>query len=454
MAGIALTGLASGVDTATMVQQLMAIEAQGKTRLQMRQTSLTAQQTTLRDLKTKLDTLKSAAADLRSVTTWAETQTVESSDAARVAVARTGGAPIGGYSITVQQLAASAQKTYGWTPGAASQLSIDDGAGGTPITVDIAAGGSIADVASAINGRGDLPVYAAVVGGDKLVLSSRATGAAASFSASGAQLSGPTNEIAGRNAKYLLDGDSVARESATNVLEDAIAGVRLTLKGTTASAVSVTVGAPGIDRDKVKGEIKAFVDAYNALVTATRDKLGEKRVKDATTQADYNKGAFFGDSGLNSMLSSLRGAVGRDYNPLAETGLDALRDIGISTGKAGATSANARAGLLEIDDAKLTEMLEGDAQAVRKLFSGTATPFAQDLEALTSSLDDVLDGRIESLGNRSQDLGKELTRMDVRLRAKEDRLNAQFAAMEAAIAASQEQLAWLQGQLAGLPTWS
>src|SRR5215217_1772873 len=109
MAGVALTGLASGVDTSAIVAQLMALEGKGKTRLQLRQSSLGAQQTTLKDLKTKLDTLKAAAADLRSASTWSETQTVESTDS-RVAVARIGGAPIGGYAVKVTQLAASAQK--------------------------------------------------------------------------------------------------------------------------------------------------------------------------------------------------------------------------------------------------------------------------------------------------------------------------------------------------------
>jgi len=452
MAGVALTGLASGVDTSAIVEQLMAIEAKGKTRLQLRQNSLTAQQTTLKDLKTKLDTLKAAAADLRSAATWSETQTVESTDP-RVAVARTGGAPIGGYSVKVTQLAASAQKTYGWSESAsATQLTFDGGSG--PVTLDIAAGAKIADVASAINGRGDLPIFAAVVGGDKLVLSSRATGATVDFSATGGGLTGPTTTVAGRNAKYLLDGDTVERESATNVVEDAIPGVRLTFKGVTSDAAAVTVGAPGVDREKVKTEIKAFVDAYNAVVNATRTQISEKRVKDAATQTDYNKGAFFGDSGLSSMLSSLRSAVGADYAPLTELGLDSLSDIGISTGKPGASSADTKAGLLQIDDAKLTQMLEADAQGVRNLFSSTGTPFAKDLEKLTDDLGDLLDGRIESSANESKRLGSEMTRMDTRLAAKQQRLEQQFAAMEAAMAASQEQLAWLQGQLAGLPTWS
>jgi hypothetical protein len=111
VAGLGLSGLASGVDTAAIVEQLMAIDRQGKTRLQLRQGSFGAQQTTLRDLKAKLDALKAAAADLRSPATWSEGQTVESSDAARVAVARTGGAPIGGYSVKPEDRAENVRRT-------------------------------------------------------------------------------------------------------------------------------------------------------------------------------------------------------------------------------------------------------------------------------------------------------------------------------------------------------
>jgi flagellar hook-associated protein 2 len=451
VADLGLSGLASGVDTSAIVEQLMALERQGKTRLQLRQGGIGAQQTTLRDLKTKLDALKAAAADLRAPATWSEGQTVESSDPTRVAVTRTGGAPIGGYSVKVTQLAASAQKTYSWTQSpAATQLTIGSA------TVDIAANAKIADVAAAINGRGDLPVYAAVVGGDKLVLSSRATGAAATFTATGAQLGAPTNEIAGRNAKYLVDDDVIERESATNVVEDAVPGLRLTFKGTTAAAASVVVGAPGIDRDKVKAEVKAFVDAYNAVVTATRAQVGEKKVRDPATQADYNKGQFFGDSGLNSMLSRLRAGMGGEYTAIGNTtSLDDLRDIGISTGKPGASTAAAKSGLFTLDEAKLTAALEADAQGVRRLLGGTGTAaFAQDAEALATDLGKLLDGRIESAGTQSKRIADELTRTDTRLAAKEQRLKAQFAAMEAAMSASQTQMAWLEGQLAGLPSWS
>jgi flagellar hook-associated protein 2 len=48
----------------------------------------------------------------------------------------------------------------------------------------------------------------------------------------------------------------------------------------------------------MKTKVKAFVDAYNAVVTSTRSKISEKSIADATTVTDAAKGSLFGDSGL------------------------------------------------------------------------------------------------------------------------------------------------------------
>src|ERR1700742_442338 len=90
MAGLA--GVASGVDTNALVDQLMALERQSLTRLGYRQTAITGQQDALKEVASKLSALKTAARALASDATWAQNQAVESSDPARVAGARTGGA--------------------------------------------------------------------------------------------------------------------------------------------------------------------------------------------------------------------------------------------------------------------------------------------------------------------------------------------------------------------------
>ena len=155
------------------------------------------------------------------------------------------------------------------------------------------------------------------------------------------------------------------------------------------------------------------------------------------------------------MLSKLRGAVGKDYDPAGETGLDALRDIGISTGKAGIDAPTPRPACSSIDDAALTAALDADApgraQPVRRRRRRRSR---RTSGKLADDLGKTLDARVESTTSESKRADDQMTRMDTRLEAKEKRLKAQFAAMETAMGASQTQLAWLQGQLASLPTWS
>ena len=70
MANTSIGGLVSGLDTATIVSQLMQIEAQPQSRLKTRvsteQTSLTALQT----LNAKLSTLAAKASELAKATGW------------------------------------------------------------------------------------------------------------------------------------------------------------------------------------------------------------------------------------------------------------------------------------------------------------------------------------------------------------------------------------------------
>ena len=64
---ITLSGMASGLDTESIISQLMAIEQNKVTAVQMRQVSVTQHKTDLTTIKTKLDAVKSAAAKLLTV---------------------------------------------------------------------------------------------------------------------------------------------------------------------------------------------------------------------------------------------------------------------------------------------------------------------------------------------------------------------------------------------------
>src|ERR1044071_3311380 len=98
---INLSGMASGLDTESIISQLMAIEQNKVTAVQKRQVSVNQHKTDLNTIKTKLDAVKTAANDLQSAALWKPTQTTTSSDPTKVEVSVLGGAGIGGHSIQV-----------------------------------------------------------------------------------------------------------------------------------------------------------------------------------------------------------------------------------------------------------------------------------------------------------------------------------------------------------------
>src|SRR4029079_12843209 len=120
MAGISLSGLSSGLDTQSIIDQLMAVDRAPETRMTLQQSALRARQSTLTDIGTRLRNLLTTAKDLGSISTWADTQSLDVSDANKITATRLGGAAPGGHDVTVSTLARSEQRSYTFAPGAAT----------------------------------------------------------------------------------------------------------------------------------------------------------------------------------------------------------------------------------------------------------------------------------------------------------------------------------------------
>jgi flagellar hook-associated protein 2 len=450
MAGsLALSGLASGVDTSGIIQKLMDIESQGRTRLTTKQSQITARESGIKDVQAKLTALKTAATALSNASTWTSQQTVESSDSARMGAVMLGAtAGAGGTTLNVTALASAAQHAYDYIPAAGATISLMRGGSQVGASVTIDPGTSMKDAATKINAAG-LDVVASVVndnGVDTLVFAAKSTGAASAFSISGLSASSNTRwERAGSDADYTVGDDPTVRHSASNSVENAIPGVKLTFKSTTASPVTITVGSPGLDTDTVKKKISDYVDAYNNLITAVNGKVTEKTVAkdDQQFTSDLTKGLLFGDTGLTGMMSKLRSlSVAND--PL--NAWDSLGDLGITTGKAGATSADSKLGKLTIDSTQLTDLLGTNPDQVKSLLANVSKQVGDFVDGQGK----VLDGRVDSAESELKGLGDQLRRTNDMLKAKQDRLEAQFAAMETALSQAQSQQSWLSGQLSAL----
>lgn len=453
MTGISLSGLASGLDTNTMITQLMQIESQPRTRVAFQQTQVQARMTALKDVQAKLQTLRDASADLRLPATWGNVQTLGVSDKTIAGAKLNGSAGTGDYSVTVVQLARAEQHSFDVAQGVTSGFTVNMAGGGA---YNVGAGATAADVAAAINADASAPVNAVLVspgdGTQRLVLTSKTTGANGGFSTGLTEVAGTART--GRDAQVTVAGDPTVYSSSTNVISGAIPGVDLSL--TAPGTTTVTVGAPAPDTDTIVAKVKAYVTAYNDALDNMRSKTTEKAVVNPKTDADKLKGLLGGDSALTGFMNELRQAA---YTPFAglATGRDQLSEIGISTAKStssGAINQDALAGKLVFDETAFRASLASDPAGTRALIAGTSTTDGLS-QRMTAMLDNDLGdngikGRLASGDTELGHIKDNLARMDSRLALTEERYKQQFANLETMLSQAQSQGQWLQGQLAQL----
>jgi flagellar hook-associated protein 2 len=451
MAGISLGGLSSGLDTQSVIDQLMAIDRAPETRLRLKESALEARQQTLSDVATRLRNLLTAAKDLGSVSTWADTQTLDVSDSSKLVATRQSGAAPGGHDVTVTTLARSEQRSFAFTKEAGT-LNL-----GPDTHISVSASDDGAAVADKINAASGSPFYAVYVKDplndptkDRLVLTRKDTGRydPAGLSVDGLGWTSAATVKEGVNASFSVDGGT-PQESLSNVVTSAIPGLQLTLKATGTS--SVTVSPPGPDNSAVKGKVQAFVDQYNSTVDFIRSELAEKRVPNATSDTDARKGSLFADTQLTGLLAQLRGIVS-DKTGVGGA-IKSFGDIGVSTGTAtgGAASADALAGKLQLDATKFADALQDNRIDLKSFLTDTTNGISAKLTTLLDPVakasSGLMDVRAKQAGDEAGSIEDQIALMETRLSEKADRLKAQFTAMEQALAQSQSQQSWLAAQL-------
>jgi flagellar hook-associated protein 2 len=458
MAGVAFSGLASGLDTESIIQSLLAVDGIAKTRLNTQQQAAQARKSALGDVESRMKTLRMAAQDLGSSLLWTESQTVGTTDDKSVGATITGGAAPGGYSVSVTQLASAAQSTFVFAQqSGASTIDING------VTVNLPADADIDTAVSTINGTADVGVYAVNLGNGKMVLSSRTTGSATSIAASGASIALDSTK-AGRDLQWSVDG--VAQpDSATNTVANAIPGVQLSFKAPT-TGTTVNVSDPGVDPSAVKAKLKAFVAAYNDVVSFTTGKLTEPKVvknssstkpTDSTTltAAEAAKGVLFGDPGLRDMLDSMRGLVSQSVDGLTGS-LTNFAALGISTGAASATtSADAKTGLLTFDEKAFDAAYDANPDGVRKLLGGVTgtTGLSQSWDTMLQPLTQsggLLDQRVDMADGDVTRINDQLSRLSDRLADKEEQYRKMFTNMELSLSKLQSSTSGVLGSLSAL----
>lgn len=439
---INLTGLATGLDTNEFITKLMAVERQPRTRLATQQTDIQANKAALQAVSDALKKLHAASQALADPTLFANKQGIEIGNAGAATGTITAGAPAGGYSLEVVQLARASQASYAFTkPTADGSISISGS--GWSDTVEFKDGDKLSDIATRINSDSKLHVVASVTtvnGVERLSLSSRATGLDSGFTASSPGVLSDEVTKAGQNSLIRIDGEE--HSAANNVFANVIPGVTLQLRGVTSSPTTINVGAAGTDPKAVQDAVKTFVDAYNGALDLIRT---------ATAVSKTSKGQLGGDVTLTQLHDQLRSSLIASGPGGLSLPLEAL---GITTGKASGTatySADAVQGRLTFDNEALAAALTSDSAKVRDVLgrSGVLGGLATMVNTYSGAAGSLAQ-RISASDQQISDLGRQMESLDARLANKETALKAQFGRLEATISQYNDQRSWLDGQLAAL----
>ncbi len=465
MPEIFLGGLGSGLDTAQIISQMIAVE-----RLPIRglETKKTAQQglvTTYQSLISQLQALKSSAESMDAVTKLSAKKATSTNDAAFSAAA-TGSASVSNYSITVNQLAQaqvlSKSYTSDTTVVGTGTLSITVGTGSAKVVTIDSSNNTVNGIRDAINAA-NADVTAAVVfdgtnyqltltaknGGAANTIKTTVSGDSDGNDTDNAGLStlvydSPTTTnmsqvIAAQSASLTVGGISITRNA--NVITDVISGVTLTLKkGTSAVPESGTVSVVD-DTEAVKVKVKAFIAAYNAVATTISD--NSRRGTTPTTAS----GAFVGDSVSRGIMADLSTTVTTSVSGLSGN-ITALSHIGVKT------LSN---GTLTLDETVFASAMATDSDAVVKLFvkavdaagvttsSGVAEEIRKKVGLITNSVDGATTQRIKTLNINIEDLSRQVSTKQAALVVKENALRTRFGRLDQLVAEINRQGASLSG---------
>lgn len=430
MSTVSFSGLATGLDTASIISQLVEIKRAPVYRLQNDKKGYQDQISALGTLKTKLLALQTAARKLDTASEFSSAKATSSVTDALTATASGSAAP-GQYDIVVQTLA-TAQKLQ--SQGYANKLdNVGSGTvsltvGGETKTLNLVGVNTLEGLAQLINDN-VAGVSASIINtGDaatpyRLVVNGTEAGTANAFTLDLSGLSGGVSPImttrtAAADATLLVDGLPVTATS--NNPADVISGVTLHLLEADAGQ-HITVAVER-DTDGISDKVKGLIDAYNDLTSYIQKQSAADGSLEGNTAAHTVKSRM--DSLFTSALTDGLGDV------------TLLAQLGVSRGQDGT---------LEFDEKEFKDTLADQFGSVRDFFIkrdgnvGKASLIDTAIKALTSSTDGVFKFSTDSLNKRIEYADDTIARYERSIDSYQTTLQRRFTAMEQMVSQLQSQ---------------
>lgn len=439
---ISVGGLVSGLDTNSIVSQLMELQQQPITKLQTKQAGYNVELTTYGSLQGVLSTLKTNLQGLDSVQDLTSFSVSSGNDDLFTATVNSS-ASAGSYDITVQQLAAAHKLTSG---SFSEEELVGEGTlhlkvgSGDFLDIAVSATDTISDVAAAINDANH-GVKAAVIfdGTDYfLTLTADNTGAANVINltvtdtgdANNTDMTGLSRLVYDRGITTNLTNTRDAADAVitvdgitdihrdTNSMNDVIEGVTIELKSApdapdNHSSLSVTKNTSAITT-----KINSFVSSYNELLTFLETAQG------------YNSetkvaGSLMGDPTTNSIRNNLKNLITKKVSGIDS--FDQLADLGIALNSKGR---------LEVNSSTLNNAINDHFDDLQQFFSqstagaeGFAVRMVTSLDSIIGT-DGTLPARTKGIQSSIDSIDDQIERMTLQNTTFETRIRNQFNSLE------------------------
>ncbi|TFC38869.1 flagellar filament capping protein FliD [Cryobacterium sp. TMT2-14] len=455
----AIDGLVSGLDTTSLINSLMQVEAVPQTLLKAKVSSSQNLISALQGLNTKIAGLadlagkaaKPAALDLYSATSTSPTVTTAVS-----ANASAGQLDVVVTNLARSQIGVSAAMTA-W-PADPAVLTIVSGGVTTEISVSSTSLDAVATAINAANtGVTATKVASGVDAGGvaqyRLQFTGNDSGAAKAFSV----YQGTAAEVTANSAPDLLAaaGAAVIRTaqdasvtlwagstaaqtitSATNTFANLLPGVAITVSAVSVDPVTIKVAR---DDAQIGSLASGLVSSLNGVFALISTKSAVVNSTNASGAAVLSAGIFTSDSTVRDVKQRILTAASAPINGHSPS------EYGISI---------TRSGTMEFDAAKFAAALAKDPVTVKAAVQEIATRVA----AAASSASDKYDGQITAkiTGQQStvKNLGDRIADWDRSLATRRATLQSTYTALETQLSALKAQSSWLSAQVAGLPTSS
>ncbi|MEM7467796.1 MAG: flagellar filament capping protein FliD [Pseudomonadota bacterium] len=432
---ISSPGIGSGIDTGSIVQQLVALERQPIDRLFVQEAQISAQLSAFGQIKSVLSDFQSSLSSLNELDDFTVLKASSSNQDVLTVSAASNASP-GVFNLTVDRVAENhrtgSQNTF------ADVDSTTIGTAGDVLTItvgtdsfDVEYGGlTLGEIRDAINSAtANSGVTASILKddlGNRLLLNADETGSD-NFLSFSFNNSDPFNFIdlnsdrdgvsgfssADLDAVIQVDGQFTSTQTR-NTVTDLIAGVTLTLADAGDSLVEIEP-----DEVAVQSAVENFVDSYNTALKTIRELRETSLSSDVVT--------------LVALENQIRNAVNTSISNGGS--FESIYQIGVSsTFVFGAESTSN--GQLNVDSTELLQAIQQDSDSIANLFADPSNGLIVRLENVVDQLvksDGLIDGKTESLNLRIDNIVDRRDAMELRLVQYEQRLLDQFNSLDTVV---------------------